>query len=90
MIKNNSISFTVWENDPPLDIQLEPEAFVFTVQPKDHVTFVVINPNEDFVWTIRHDKDGIQLFPETLGDYEKIVLYRNGELTDELEFLYKD
>jgi hypothetical protein len=90
MIKSNSISFIVWENDSPLDIQLEPEAFVFTANSNEELTFVVVNPNLDFSWYVRHSKDGIQLFPETLGVYEKIELYRNGELTNELDFLFKE
>ena len=90
MIKNHSISFIVYEKDPPLEIQLEPEAFVFTAKPKEELTFVVVNPDREFSWAIRYDKDGIQLFPDTLCGYEKIELYRNGNLTDELEFIFTD
>lgn len=89
-MKNHSITFSVWGNDPPLEIQLEPEAFTFIVNPNEDVTFVVKNPQGDFSWGVRWYKDGIQLFPETRGCYERIELFRNGKLTDELNFLYDD
>lgn len=59
MILNHSITFTVWEGDDPLKVQLEPEASVFTFNPNEELTFVVANPAEEFSWTIRHEKDGI-------------------------------
>ncbi|BDD05498.1 hypothetical protein [Aureibacter tunicatorum] len=90
MTKNNSISFIVHETNPPLEIQLEPEAFTFIAYPNEELTFAVVNPTHDFSWAIRHKKNRIQLFPETYGDYEKIELYRNGKQTDELEFLFKN
>lgn len=90
MIKKDSITFTVWENDPPLKIQLESEAITITVNPCEEVTFAVKNLSKEFSWTIRYDKAGIQLFPETMGNYERIEIYRNGKQTDELDFLYED
>ena len=90
MVKTDSITFTVWKDDPPLEIQLEPEAFTFTVNPDEEVTFAVKNPEGAFSWAIRHDQEGIQLFPETLGHYERIELYRNGKLTNELDFLFDE
>lgn len=57
MIKRDSITFAVWENDPSLEIQLEPEALVFTVNPGEELTFVVKNPSQEFSWTIRHERD---------------------------------
>ena len=80
MIKRDSITFTVWEGDQPLEIQLEPEAITLIVSPNEDVTFLVINPEKEFSWTVRYDKTGIQLFPETLGSYDKIEVYRNCSL----------
>jgi hypothetical protein len=89
MIKRDSITFTVWEGDQPLEIQLEPEAITLIVSPNEDVTFLVINPEKEFSWTVRYDKTGIQLFPETLGSYDKIEVYRNGVISDEFDFLWE-
>lgn len=89
MIKKNSITFAVWKGDPRLQIQLEPEAISFTVNPGEELTFAVTNPSHEFSWTIRHEQDGIQLFPETLGKYERIEMFRNGTASTELDFLYE-
>jgi len=88
MIKKNSVTFAVWKSDPPLQVQLEPEAIILTINPGEELTFVVKNPSHEFSWTIRHEQDGIQLFPETLGDYERIEIFRNGTASTELDFLY--
>lgn len=87
MIKRDSITFTVRENDPPLQVQLEPEAIILTVNPGEELTFVPKNPSQEFSWTIRHE-DGIQLFPDTLGNYDRIEIFRNGKPSSELDFLY--
>lgn len=89
MIKNNSITFAVWGNDSPLEIQLEPEAFTLTVYTNQEVTFVPVNPIKEFSWAIKYSTNGIQLFPETTGSYEKIQVYRNGQKSDEFDFIWK-
>ncbi len=88
MVENNSITFTVWQDDPPLEIQLEPEATSIVAKPNEDITFTVINPVGSFSWSVRYDTTGIQLFPETRGGYERIVLYRNSKPTKELDFLF--
>lgn len=87
MIKRDSVTFTVWDNDPPLQVQLEPEAVILIVNPGEELTFVPKNPSQEFSWTIRHE-DGIQLFHETLGNYDRIEIFRNGNPSSELDFIY--
>lgn len=84
MTTKNSITFTVWEDDPPLEIQLEPEATLFTVKPGEEMSFAVKNPTKEFCWTVRHFSDGVQLCPDGYGSYEGITIYRNGEVVIEL------
>ncbi|WP_156027007.1 hypothetical protein [Sporocytophaga myxococcoides] len=86
MINQNSITFTVWEGDPHLKILLEPEAFILTVNPGEELTFSVKNASLGFSWTIRHERDYIQLFPATLGRNGRIEIFRNGSSSSELDF----
>lgn len=83
MPAQNAITFTVWENDPTLEIQLEPEARVFTLRPNEEMTFTVLDAKGDFSWAVRHCPHGIQLFPETSASYERIDVYKNGLLSNE-------
>ena len=77
-----SIEFFCWENDQPIEVQLEPEAHVFTVQPGMSLKFEPVNSGEDFQWALRitHLDNGIQLFPDTREPYDGINIYKNGEL----------
>ena len=88
MVRRDSITFTVWENDPALEIQLEPEAIILTVNPGEELTFIPKNPSQEFSWTIRYNQDGIQLFPEPLLCFDRIEIFRNGSPSTELDFLY--
>ena len=80
---SQSVEFTCWENDKPLEIQLEPEAFLFTVEPKNTIRFEATNSKDDFRWALRitHEHRGIQLFPE--GSYDRIRIYMNDQMMDD-------
>jgi hypothetical protein len=78
----NAIEFTCWDKDTPLEIQLEPEAFCYTVQPGNTIRFIPLSSTHKFVWTLRitHDNKGIQLIPDPPDSYDDIEIYMNGEL----------
>ncbi|WP_316812583.1 hypothetical protein [Pedobacter heparinus] len=78
---SNIIEFFCYQNDSPLEIQLEPEAVIFIASPENAIKFVAINCQDDFKWSIRigSEDGGLQLFPQTLGDYD-IEVYENNEL----------
>ena len=89
VVRDGSISFMVYESDPPLEIQLEPEANTLTVNPGEEVTFQALNPSKELSWTVRYDKAGIQLFPDTYCDFDKIEVYRNGKISTEFDFIWE-
>lgn len=78
---NNIVEFSCYENDKPIEIQLEPEAEILIASPGNSLQFVAVNCQGDFRWSLRidHSNEVIQLFPESLDRYE-IKIYRNGEL----------
>ncbi|WP_310397196.1 hypothetical protein [Hymenobacter sp.] len=81
----NSLTFTCWNEDKPIEIQLEPEAIVFSVLPGNELTFTGRTPLDDnFKWAIRieHLGEGIQLMPDVTGSYE-IEIFENGILLED-------
>ena len=74
----NRISFTCWIGDKPLDVQLEPEAFVYTVSPGEELTFVGVCSDNKFKWVLRNSDGGIQLFPESVQLFYTVRIYKNG------------
>lgn len=88
MVRRDSITFTVWENDPALEIQLEPEAIILTMNPGEELTFIPKNTSQEFSWTIRYNQDGIQLFREPLYALTGLKIFRNGSPSTKLDFLY--
>jgi hypothetical protein len=79
-----AIEFFAWKDDDPLEIQLEPECLVFKVLPDNALKFVAVNCDAEFLWTLRinHKNSGIQLFPESKGDYD-IMIYENDSLLED-------
>jgi hypothetical protein len=67
----NSISFTCWNKDEPLEVQLEPEALLFKVLPGNELTFTA-ESNTEFKWAIRVEDNmkALQLFHDTLHPFE--------------------
>lgn len=88
---SNVIEFFCYENDMPLEIQLEPEAITFVASPGNDIKFIAINTNDDFKWSIRFESEsknrGLQLFPDTLGDYDIEVYENNALITDLYKFM---
>ena len=84
MINNVAIEFFLYEKDEPLEIQLEPECLIFKASPQNTIKFVAINCTAEFQWCLRinHKNNGIQLFPESKGDYD-IEIYENDNLLDD-------
>ncbi|NHA05044.1 hypothetical protein G7092_14640 [Mucilaginibacter sp. HC2] len=77
------IEFFLWEDDDLLEIQLEPEAIIFMVEPGNSIKFIAINCVMEFSWVVRISgkENGLQLFPESKGDHD-IEIYENGALLD--------
>jgi len=77
----NSVSFFCYENDKPVEIQLEPEALIFIANPECEIKFVATCDTQ-FDWTLRIQGDGIQLFPNSKGDYS-IEIFENDVLLED-------
>ncbi len=84
MLHKNSVTFTCWEKDEQIEIQLEPEALIFKVLPGNEIRFEGNCCVEDFKWAVRieHTVKGIQLMPDTMSPYE-IQIFENGERLDD-------
>nr|WP_288834628.1 hypothetical protein [uncultured Flavobacterium sp.] len=82
----NGIEFTCWENDEVIEIQLEPEAFIYKVYPGDTIRFIPKYSTSEFRWTLRidHYSKGVQLFPDPSNSYDIIEIYRNNELIENI------
>ena len=80
---NHIIEFFLWEDDDLLEIQLEPEAIIFRVEPGNSIKFIATNCTMEFLWAVRiSGKDnGLQLYPESKGSYD-IEIYENDTLLD--------
>jgi hypothetical protein len=65
---SNIIEFFCYQNDMPLEIQLEPEAVIFVASPGNTIKFVAINSNDGFKWWIRIGSEdrGLQYFQRLL------------------------
>jgi hypothetical protein len=74
MMDGITIEFFCYENDKPYEIQLEPECYLFKVRPDNTLKFVA-KSDSPFAWAVRLD-NGIQLFPDTKGQYD-ITVYEN-------------
>jgi len=84
MIKNNTIEFSSWEKDEAMEIQLEPECYLFKIMPCNSIKFVAVQCQSEFEWSVRvdHRNKGIQLFPVSKASYE-IEIYENGVLLND-------
>ena len=75
-----SISFTCWDKDQPLEVQLEPDAILFKVLPGNELTFVA-ESNKEFKWSVRVENNmkALQIFPDTLYPFQ-LIIYENAQL----------
>jgi len=78
------IEFSCWENDEPVEVQLEPDAIIFIVSRGKVLKFVGTSSTSNFKWSLRvdHKNKGIQLFPESIGDYT-IEIFENDSLVED-------
>lgn len=85
----NTVEFTLYEKDAPLNIQLEPECFNFKVLSGQTIRFVQKTNDKKFRWAIRVCDEAsrwIQLFPEGESSYRNLEVYVNGELLADWDF----
>jgi hypothetical protein len=84
MDSKQAIEFHLWENDDPLEIQLEPECLIFKVSPGNSIRFIAVNCDADFHWSLRvvQKESTIQLFPESKGNYD-IEIYEDNILLED-------
>jgi len=76
------ITFTCFEGDKPIEVQLEPEALLFRVMPGNELTLKSVSlAGGNFEWSIRinHNAGGIQVFPDAPGPWE-IEIFENETL----------
>ena len=80
----NSVTFTCWEKEDQIEIQLEPEALIFKVLPGNEIRFEGSCLVQDFKWAIRveHSTKGIQLMPDIVGPFD-IQIFENGILLED-------
>jgi hypothetical protein len=75
------IEFILYNDDDPLEVQLEPEPIIFKVAPGNQLKFIATNCTSEFQWSLRiaYSDNAIQLFPDSMGKYD-IEIYENGIL----------
>lgn len=77
------IEFTCWDEDEPMNIQLEPEATNFELKPGSEIKFIAINCGNKFYWSVKIDnkRNNIQLYPESSsGSCGSINVYIDGQV----------
>lgn len=84
MVTKNVVTFTCWERDEQIEIQLEPEALIFKLLPGNEIRFEGCSSVTDFKWALRidHTNKGIQLMPDIAEPYG-IEIFENGKLLDD-------
>ncbi|NOT93482.1 hypothetical protein [Ferruginibacter sp.] len=77
------IEFFCYEDDKPVEIQIEPDAIIFTASPNSNLKFFAVNCQDDFEWFIRidHASKAVQLLPESKGSFQ-IEVYQDGQQLD--------
>ena len=84
MISKSVVEFFCFPDDEPIEVQLEPEAIILIVSPGKNLKFVGTDRFKDFKWSLRinHKEKGIQLFPDSYGQYS-IEIFENDELLED-------
>ncbi len=82
-----TIVFTCWEKDKPIEIQLEPWAISYKLEPGSEIKFTATEPTSKFYWAVRIDYNnkGIQLFPESSDRFGSIQVFINDEVADTID-----
>lgn len=75
----HKVTFFCSQPDQSLAIQLEPEAWTYTIGPGEEISFVaVISPKEEFSWAMTMGAGTVQLFPMDGQQVAAIFIYKNG------------
>jgi hypothetical protein len=61
-----------------LAVQLEPEAWNYTIGPGEELTFVALTTDEEFGWSMSVGEGWVQLFPDDGRQTAEILIYQNG------------
>jgi hypothetical protein len=74
----HKVTFFCHRNDKSLAIQLEPEAWSYTIGPEEEISFVAITADEKFGWGMSVGEGWVQLFPMDDQQTAEIFIYQNG------------
>jgi len=61
-----------------LNVQLEPEAWIYTIGPGEELTFIALTSDEEFGWGMSLGEGWVQLFPNDGKEIAEILIYQNG------------
>jgi hypothetical protein len=61
-----------------LAVQLEPEAWNYTIGPGEELTFVALTSDEEFGWSMSVGEGWVQLIPGDGKETAEILIYQNG------------
>ncbi len=61
-----------------LAVQLEPEAWSYTIGPGEEISFVALTTDEKFAWIMSVGEGWVQLIPDDGAQIAEILIYRNG------------
>lgn len=81
-MQESIIEFFCHDKSKPFEVQLEPECFLFNVQPKTKLKFVARYEGQ-FTWTMSTSNNDIQLFPDDIHGEYKIEIYENDILLED-------
>lgn len=81
---SNTIEFTAYKTDEPYEVWMEPEPIRFCVLPGSTLKFIGSNASNTFTWAVRinHKNKEVQLFPESLDDYN-VEVFENDHLLED-------
>ncbi|HET9505478.1 MAG TPA: hypothetical protein VFO93_18185 [Hymenobacter sp.] len=76
----NKVTFYCPKDDDSatLAVQLEPEAWTYTIGPGEELTFVALTAEEEFGWGMSVGEGWVQLIPNDGKQTAEILIYQNG------------
>ncbi len=81
-MQESIIEFICHDKGKPFEVQLEPECFIFKVQPKTTLKFVARYDGQ-FKWAIFSSNNDIQLCPDSIPWEHEIDIYENDVLLED-------
>ena len=79
------VTFYCSKESASLAVQLEPEAWNYTIRPGEELTFVALTTYEKFGWSMSVGEGWVQLFPDDGEQTAEILIYQNGILAYPIE-----